>query len=408
MKTEKSTDAPKRRPAKKMFIARTYLRPVLSVFVIAVAFTAGMYSTQLYGFVAPLFGQKVYTAPVDLSSVESTFRALKAHYDGDVSDSTLIEGANRGMVSALGDKYTVYMNQSEAADFDKDLSGNIGGGIGAELSLRSERVTIIRLLKNNPAEKAGLAVGDTITKVNDESIAGMSLDVAVMKVRGEVGTTVKLTIERNGQTKEFSITRETIISPSAHHEVKDGIGILTIDRFDEDTYSLSREAASAFVSANVRGVVVDLRYNGGGYLDAAKNIAGIWLKNKVVVSERTNGKTVAELKSGFTPILEGVPTAVLVNGSSASASEILAGALQDHKVATIVGEQTFGKGSVQELIQLPNGARLKVTIAKWYTPNGRNITDGGITPDTSVELVQKDLDAGVDPQMNAALDLLKK
>lgn len=408
MKTRKISETSKKRSLTSRVGIQAYVKPALYTLIVGGAFVCGVYSTQIYGIIAPLFGQKVYTGAVDLSSVESTFRALKANFDGDVSDATLIEGANKGMVSALGDKYTVYMNESEATAFDRDLSGNIGGGVGAELSLRSERVTVIRLLKGNPAEKAGVAVGDIITKVNDESIEGLTIDAAVAKIRGEVGTTVKLTILRGDQTKEFSITRETIINPSAHYEIKDAIGILTIDRFDEDTYDLSREAARAFVSANTKGVVVDLRYNGGGYLDSAKNIAGIWLKNKVVVSERTNGKTVAELKSGFAPILENIPTVVLVNGSSASASEILAGALQDHKAATIIGEQTFGKGSVQELIKLPDGARLKVTIAKWYTPNGKNITDGGITPDTKVELTQKDLDAGADPQMTAALDTLKK
>lgn len=366
-------------------------------------YTLGVYNQQIWGAVAPLLGYKVYTAEVDLSSVETTFRTLKAYYDGDLDDQTLIEGANRGMTEAVGDQYTVYMNAKEAQEFEDDLSGNIGGGVGAEVALRSERTTIIRVLDGNPAQKAGLKAGDVILEVNDESTEGKTVEQVVAKIRGEVDTTVKLKVLRGDEEKTFSVTRATITNPSAYYSIEDGVGILTLNRFDSDTNQLSREAARAFKAANVRGVVVDVRYNGGGYLDAAKNIAGIWLKDKVVVSERTNGVTTATLRSGNDTILEGVPTVVLVNGASASASEILAGALQDNGAAKIVGETTFGKGSVQQLISLPDGAQLKVTIARWYTPNGKNITEEGITPDVQVGTSQDDLDAGKDPQLDRAI-----
>jgi len=184
--------------------------------------------------------------------------------------------------------------------------------------------------------------------------------------------------------------------------VTNGVGTLTISRFDSETGTLARAAARDFKSQGVKAIILDLRGNGGGYLTAAQDVAGLWLDNQVVVSERTNGKVVDELKSGSDAILSGIHTVVLVNAGSASASEIVAGALQDHGVAKLVGEKTFGKGSVQKLIALPEGAQLKVTVARWYTPNGKNITKEGITPDITATLAQKDVDAGVDPQLDAA------
>ena len=195
-------------------------------------------------------------------------------------------------------------------------------------------------------------------------------------------------------------------NPSVYSKVVDGIGIMTITRFDDQTGKLARSAAQSFKSQNVTSVILDLRGNGGGYLTAAQDVSGIWLNNKTVVSERTNGKVVDELKSGTNTILEGVPTVVLVNASSASASEITAGALQDHGAAKLVGEKTFGKGSVQKLITLPQEAELKVTIAKWYTPNGKNISKQGISVDKEATLTADDVNAGRDPQLEAAKALL--
>jgi len=182
---------------------------------------------------------------------------------------------------------------------------------------------------------------------------------------------------------------------------------MTITRFDDQTGQLARQAAQSFKSQNVKSVILDLRGNGGGYLTAAQDVAGLWLDNKVVVTEKNNGKVVDELKSGTNPILVGIPTVVLVNGSSASASEIVAGALQDHGAAKLVGEKTFGKGSVQKLITLPEGAQLKVTIARWYTPNGKNISKQGIAVDKEAKLTTEDINANRDPQLDAAKALLQ-
>lgn len=376
---------------------------LLFLFVAGIGFVAGMvvnrpYNASLNG----LLGRE----SLDLSSVQETYQAVKANFDGNIDTQKLIEGANKGLVDALGDQYTVFMNSKESADFNNELSGNIGGGIGVEFALRNKLPTATRILQGNPAEKAGIQVGDILTKVNDESTEGKTLNDVVSKVRGEVGTTVKLTIVRDGVEKEFSITRAQVNNPSAYGEIKGSVGILTISRFDANTGALARQVATDFKAKGVTGVVLDLRGNGGGYVDAAQAVAGIWLDDQLVVTEKQGNTTVASLKSTGTPILNGIKTTILVNKSSASASEIVAGALHDHKAATLVGETTFGKGSVQKILNLTDGATLKVTVARWYTPSGINISEKGITPDKAVERTADDLNANRDPQMDAALLVL--
>lgn len=373
-----------------------------------IGFVAGTRQNEMYSAVGSLFGVTISTDTIDTSSLQSTFQRLQENYDGQLDIPALIEGANKGMVAALGDDYTVYMSAKEAEQFDKDLSGNIGGGIGAEIGVRNDQPTVLRTLADTPASKSGLKAGDVIIKINDKQTNGWNANETAMAIRGEIGTTVKIAIVRDGrEDHEFSITRAEITSPSVESEVKNGIGVLTIRRFDSDSASLSKKAADEFKRQGVKGVVVDLRGNGGGYLTAAQDIAGLWLDNKVIVSERRGDKVQEELRSRSTPVLKGVPTVVLVNGSSASASEIVAGALQDYGAAELVGEKTFGKGTVQKLVDLGGGAELKVTIARWYTPNGRNITSEGIAPDQAIELTNSDVNAGKDPQMDAALNFFK-
>lgn len=372
-----------------------------------IGFVAGTRSNDILAAIGPVFGIKVHTGTLDLSSVQSTYQKLAANYDGTLDSQKLIEGASRGMVAAADDPYTVYMDAKEATDFNNDLSGNIGGGIGAEIGLREEKPTVIRVLKDNPAEKAGLAAGDQIVAVNEQVAAGQSVDKIVANVRGEAGTTVKINVLRAGVPKEFTVTRATINNPSVDSKVEGDVGILTISRFDSQTGSLARKVAQQFKDKGVKSVILDLRGNGGGYLGAAQDVAGLWLKDKIVVSERTGGKTTEELKTGTDALLSGIPTVVLVNGGTASASEIVAGALQDHGAAKLLGEKTFGKGSVQQVLDLSAGAVLKVTIAKWYTPKGNNINKQGISPDQTVVLSQQDASTGNDPQLQAALRLLK-
>jgi len=339
---------------------------------------------------------------LDLSSVQATYQSVKDNFDGEIDDAKLVEGANRGLVEALGDQYTVFMNKKESSDFDNSLSGNIGGGVGIELAMRGDLPTVVRVLRDNPAEKAGVAVNDIVTAVNGESVEKQTTTEIVTKIRGDAGTTVKVTVFRDGVSKDFTLTRELVNNPSVYGSVVNGVGVMTISRFDDKTGGLARSLATEFKAAGVKGVVLDLRGNGGGYVTAAQDVGGIWLDKQVVVTEKKGDKVTDELKTGGSPILNGVPTVVLINSSSASASEIVAGALRDHKAATLMGEKSFGKGSVQKLVGLTDGSMLKVTVARWYTPSGLNISEKGITPDTTVERSIDDLSAGRDPQLDAA------
>lgn len=366
-----------------------------------VSFVLGTRSDQLYAAIAPVFGIKASGDSLDLSLVQKTYRELKANYDGSLDSTKLIDGAARGMVSAAGDRYTVFMDQQESTDFAKELSGEVSG-IGCEIGVRSDRPTILRVLADSPAEKAGVMAGDTIVSVNGDSVEKADSATVAEKIRGEAGTTVKISVKRGDAVNDFTIIRAKISDPSVRWSVEGGIGTMTISRFDQDTGSLARKAAETFKEQQVKGVIVDVRDNGGGYLDAAKEVASLWLSDKVVVSEKTNGKTTDQVRTEGEPILAGVKTVVLVNGGSASASEIVAGALQDYGAATLVGEKTFGKGTVQKLIELPGGRQLKVTVARWYTPKGKNITKEGITPNTTVPLTSDDMNKSLDPQMAAA------
>lgn len=370
-------------------------------FCLLVGFTAGTRSTELFAAVAPVFGIKASSDTLDLSIVQKTYQQLKANYDGSLDTQALIDGAARGMTAASGDPYTVFMDKQEAADFAKELGGEVTG-IGCEIGVRSKQPTIIRVLSDSPAERAGLRANDIIVMVNDEPVEGSDSATVAKKIRGEAGTSVKVTVMRDQEKKDFSMTRAKVTDKSVRSSVNEGIGTMIISRFDQDTGRLARAAAEDFKAQGVRGVIVDMRDNGGGYLTAAQDVAGLWLDNKVVVTEKADGRVTDEVRSSSSPVLTGVKTVVLVNGGSASASEIVAGALQDYKVATLIGEKTFGKGTVQKLIDLPDGRQVKITVARWYTPNGKNITKEGISPDAAVQLTSDDVNAGRDPQLDAA------
>ena len=387
------------------------IHPVAFFFSLAVVLVGGvligMYRYEIYAAVAPTLGIKASSETIDTELLQQSYRELLANYDGDLDRKALMYGAARGMVEAAGDEYTVFFDPKEAEQFDSDMSGSIGGGIGAQIGVRSDRVTLVKIIEGTPAERSGLLAGDAVLEINGQSTKGYTTEQAVEKIRGEIGTTVKLQIDRGGEVKDFSITREEITSPSVTKEVKDNVGIITISRFDQDTPSLVRKAAEQFKQDKVRGVVLDMRGNPGGYLTAAKDVAGVWLDRKVVVVEKEGDKVVETLKSGGNPVLNVMDTVVLIDSGSASASEIVAGALKDHGAATIMGETSFGKGSVQRIVTLQNGAMLKVTVARWYTPNGKNITKSGITPDEKVSITEKQLRDGDDVQMKAALEHLE-
>ena len=225
--------------------------------------------------------------------------------------------------------------------------GKIGGGIGAEIGLRNNKPTIIKPLENSPAQKAGIKAGEAIVKVNDEASSDWSVEKVVSKIRGEVGTSVKLTLLSGGQTREVSVVRQNIVSPAVESEIDGEIGILKVNRFGDDTVSLSRKYASEFVEKGVKKVILDLRNNPGGTVGAAQGLLGIWLDNQIAMTERRGSEIVKTLRTTGTPILGNMKTVVLINGNSASASEITAGALREYGKATLVGQKSYGKGSVQ-------------------------------------------------------------
>ena len=372
------------------------------VIVAIVSFVAGARSDALFANVASVFGVRTSNKTIDLSSVQKTYQELVANYDGKLDTQKLIYGANRGLVEAAGDPHTAYMDPDETKEFDKSLSGQIGGGIGAEIGLRSNKPTIIKPLENSPAQKAGIKAGEVIVKVNDEASSDWSVEKVVSKIRGEVGTSVKLTLLSDGKTREVSVVRQNIVSPAVESEIDGEIGILKVNRFGDDTVSLSRKYASEFVEKGVKKVILDLRNNPGGTVGAAQGLLGIWLDNQIAMTERRGSEIVKTLRTTGTPILGNMKTVVLINGNSASASEITAGALREYGKATLVGQKSYGKGSVQIVLGLPGGSQMKVTEARWYTPKGKNIDKTGIEPDVKVDLSAEDINNNLDPQMDKA------
>lgn len=349
--------------------------------------------------------------PEDLSyaEVETVYDSLRTNFDGELSHDELIEGLKDGLVRASGDPYTEYFDKEEAASFEESLNGSFTG-IGAQLGKEGQSVVIVSPLSGFPAEAAGLMPKDIIAEINGENAYDISISEAVKKIRGPKGTVVKLTIIRNETERiEVEITRDEITIPSVEYEVRDDhIGYLKISRFGTDTKGLVQRAAKAFVDQNVTGIIVDVRGNPGGLLNASVEVASLWIEEgEVVVEQRQSGETIDTQRARGNALLGTIPTVVLINEGSASASEILAGALHDYGKATLIGEKSYGKGSVQRLIEFGDGSELKVTIARWFTPQGRNIDEEGIEPDQTVERTIEDFEAERDPQLDTAVKQLK-
>lgn len=328
-----------------------------------------------------------------------------------VSDDERLYGAIKGLVDSYGDPYTVFLPPVEAGQFEDDISGNFSG-VGMEVGQRDGLITVISPLPGTPAEKAGIHSGDVLVKINDTSTEGMRIDEAVKLIRGEKGTVVTFSIYREGQAEfiEKSVTRDTIDIPTVKTEKIGDTFVIALYSFNAVSESKMQEAMNEFVSSKADKLIIDVRGNPGGFLQSAVDIASYMLPSgKVVVKEqggitgedkifRTRNRQVRD----FTPN----NLVVLVDNGSASASEILAGALKDHGVATVIGVPTFGKGSVQELIRLDDGSSLKVTVARWFTPNGVSISDGGLTPNYIIKRSSEDREKGNDPQKDAALRFL--
>jgi carboxyl-terminal processing protease len=328
-------------------------------------------------------------AKPDYSSVTQVYKSLIQNYDGKLTESQILDGLKHGLAQSTGDPYTAYFTPKEAEAFNQQLNNQFSG-IGAELGQDSEgNLQVIAPIAGTPAAKAGLQAGDLIASINGESTSGMSIDQAVHKIRGKAGTTVKLQLVRD-KTKPLTltITRDNITVPSVNTKILPGnIGYMQITSFSDDTASLAQKGAQQFKDKKVKAIVLDMRNDPGGLLDAAVKVSSLWLpEGKLILQEKRGTEVVQSYSAQGGDLLNGIPTVVLINSGSASASEITAGALHDNGAAYVIGQKSYGKGVVQQLISFGDGSQLKVTVASWYRPDGHNINHRGISPDKTVTL----------------------
>jgi carboxyl-terminal processing protease len=387
--------------------ARVIAGVVVLVLVFALGLNVGTGRINIHGFSGE---NKNLPNQLNYSSVNQVYNLLKNNYDGKLTTSQLLDGLKEGLAESTGDPYTEYFNASEAKALNNELQGTFSG-IGAQLGEDSNGdVEVIAPLAGTPAAKAGLLPDDLITAVNGKSTSGMSIDSAVDDIRGAQGTKVTLSVTRGSQQLTFTITRDNITVPSVTSKILTGnIGYIQISQFTDDTSSLALKAAQQFSQAGVKGVILDLRDNPGGEVNAAINVSSLWLPtNKLIMQEKHNGSVLQTYTSTGVDPLNGIPTVVLINAGSASASEITAGALHDDGAAHLIGVKSYGKGVVQEIDNLSGGGELKVTIAHWYRPDGQNINHIGITPDQTVQLTAAEATAGQDPQQAAAITWLQQ
>ncbi len=321
----------------------------------------------------------------------------------------MVYGAIEGMVYSLGDPYTVFLDPEESEIFNEDMKGSFSG-IGVEIGFRDKLLTVIAPLKDSPGEKAGLLPGDKILEVDGEEIIGMSIDKAVSLIRGEKGTEVLLTIAREGldELKDIEIIRDTIILKTVEWEVvENNIAHIKISQFKEETTFELDNKIGDILAIDPQGIIIDLRNNTGGYVGTVKEIAGRFLDRGEVVFIEDYGDEKSIHKTIGNKRFFDIPIVVLINEGSASASEILAGALRDNMGVKLVGRKTFGKGSVQELKHLKDGSSIKITVAEWLTPNGTVINNNGVEPDFDIEITLDDYENDRDPQLEKAIELLK-
>ncbi|HEU5114961.1 MAG TPA: S41 family peptidase [Candidatus Paceibacterota bacterium] len=395
---------------------------VLSFFI---GFREGVVATPAESGVSSLANMDTNKpTSVDFSPFWKAWNIINEKYAGTTTaDQDKVYGAIQGMVASLGDPYTVFFPPEESKMFASEIAGNFEG-VGMEVGIKDGRLAVVAPIKDSPADKAGVKPGDYILKIDDKDSSDMTTDEAVGLIRGKAGTTVKLTLSRQGVKNpiEVTITRAQIdlptVSTATKDEVataggtglrKDGIFVISLYSFSENSANLFRNALKQFVDSGSHKLIIDLRGNPGGYLDAAVDMASWFLPSgKVVVREDFgSGKDENVYRSkGYDIFTDKLRLVILVDGGSASASEILSGALSENGVATLVGEKTFGKGSVQELVSITPDTSLKVTIAKWLTPKGHSITKLGITPDYVVPMTDDDVKNGRDPQMDKAVQLL--
>ncbi len=347
---------------------------------------------------------------VDLDVFWETWNSMEENFlhNEKLNVREQVYGATKGLINSLDDPYTVFMTPEDTKKFDESISGEFEG-IGAEIAIRNDQIVVVAPLKGSPAELAGLRAGDVVFKIDNEPTIGISVEEAVTRIRGPKGEKVVLTVLRNGEKTpvEVTIVRDNIVIKSIEWEMKDDIAVVTVSQFGTEMTREFQEAIPEVLLQNPRGMVLDFRNDGGGLLDACVKLSSEFLDQKVIV--RTKGRNFGdsgEIMSGNSGAFLGMPLVVLINKGSASASEIFAGAIQDHYRGILLGEKSFGKGSVQNVIPLTDGSSLKVTIAEWLTPGGKSINEVGIDPDEEIKITEEDLTEGRDPVLERALDLV--
>ena len=388
---------------------RKILLPIILIltfgFFYFVGYLHGHQNLQFYKGYIPEIKNKELGKPRDLdfSLFWDVWNKVEEKYPGQVDRKKLFYGAISGILTGLDDPYSVFMEPGESESFLQDLEG-VFEGIGVEITIKNNQLTVVAPLEDSPAAKAGLRPADIIAKVDGQNTSEMSLDEAVAKIRGRKGTKVVLTLQRGSDVFDVDVTREEIKIESVKYEVKeDNIAYIKIYQFGTDTEDLLNKAISDIQTKKPKGIILDLRDNPGGFLETAVNIASVFIKDGMIVQEESKGGAKNDFESTGDGRLADFKLVVLINGGSASGAEIVAGAIQDRERGILIGEKTFGKGSVQEFEGLEGGSYLRLTVAKWLTPKGRYINAEGILPDIEVGLSQEDIDADKDPQLERAI-----
>lgn len=393
---------------------KNFLKFVAAIIIISAIYLAGFAvghkNVELEkGYIPKIINTNLgKPADVDFSLFWDAWKIVQDKFLGTIDPKQMVYGSISGMVKALNDPYTFFMTPEEARLFNEDLQGQFGG-IGAQLEASDGYLIIVAPLDGSPAQKAGLEAKDIIVKIDGADVSEMSFSTAIDKIRGDKGTTVTLTISRAGKLQDIKIVRDIIVTKSVTYEMKGNVAYIKMNQFGNDTTDLMNKAVDFANKNSAKSIIIDLRDNPGGYLQSAIDVEGLFIdKGKVAVIEKTKDGTENKSKTTLNPKFKDKPIIILVNGGSASSSEIFAGALQDYGRAKLVGVKTFGKGSVQTVNDLKDGSELKVTVAEWLTPNGRQINKKGIEPDIKIELTDEDKKANRDPQLDKALEEANK
>ncbi|MFZ2390449.1 MAG: S41 family peptidase [Minisyncoccales bacterium] len=393
---------------------QNFNKNIVGLILISISFVAGFYYHE---FIFQQYYKAAYSFDqIDFSLLKKVWDQVSTDYvdPGKIDKTKMTYGAIAGMVEAIGDPYTEFYNPEEAKKLEEDLAGSFEG-IGLQIGVKDDQIIAISPIKGTPAEKAGLRPGDLILAVDKTPTTGLSVDEVVNIIRGPKDTKVTLTISREETgTRDIEITRAVIKVPSMDYEIKelaDGkkIAHITLYQFSDSSSQDFKNSAIDILNNNVSGIILDVRSNPGGLVNQATSIAGWFLERGqlIVIEKDKNGEQI-ELKSNGPSNFASLPIVVLINDGSASASEILAGALKDDRQIPIIGTKSFGKGTVQQITSLDDGSSLKITTAKWYTPSGVAIQDTGIEPDIKVDLTQEDYDQNKDPQFDKAMEEIQK